>query len=390
MNPKHWVPIAIETLTQLLEILHHPVFTHWEYACISSYSQLHISLLSVLSMSPENREAPVIIVGSGPSGLATAGCLSALSIPYIILEREDNFAPLWTQKSYDCLHLHLKKQFCDLPHMPFPSSFPTYVPRKQYIQYLQDYMVHFNISPLYNRPVIESFHDEAVSKWIVKVKNVISDEVEEYSCRLLVVATGESSDPLIPEVEGLDSFAGRVMHSTEYKSGKGLEDKRVLVVGAGTYIDEGDGIHWANDDDVFEITNSCDRQNSGDAKLACVWGFEQVWYQEARGRPLHNEDEVLPGIERIRGNEVFFKDGKSHPFDVIIFATGFKRTTKMWLKGSDDLLDNDGFAKPCPSYWKGKNGLYCAGLARRGLSGAKMDGMNIANDIKAMLSQGCP
>jgi len=43
--------------------------------------------------------------------------------------------------------------------------------------------------------------------------------------------------------------------------------------------------------------------------------------------------QVLPTeIESIRGNEVFFRDGKSLPFDSIIFCTGFKRTTQKWLK----------------------------------------------------------
>ena len=82
----------------------------------------------------------VIIVGSSTSGLATAACLSQLSIPYIILEREDCIPSLWKKYSYNCLHLHLGKQFCELPHMSFPSSYPTYMPKKLFKQYLDDYV----------------------------------------------------------------------------------------------------------------------------------------------------------------------------------------------------------------------------------------------------------
>lgn len=182
----------------------------------------------------EIQEHVVIVVGAGPSGLATAACLSQLSIPYVIIEREDCFASLWKKKSYDRLHLHLAKQFCELPHMSFPSTCPTYVPRKQFIQYLDEYVSHFKISPLYQRLVESAIYDEDNKKWNVKVKNLAnSGEVEEYFGRFLVVATGETSDAFMPEVEGLSSFKGEVIHSTQYKCGESYGDKNVLVVGAG-------------------------------------------------------------------------------------------------------------------------------------------------------------
>ena len=37
------------------------------------------------------------------------------------------------------------------------------------------------------------------------------------------------------------------------------------------------------------------------------------------------------------------------------------------------------------NHWKGENGLYCAGLARRGLAGIATDAKNIANDIKSVI-----
>lgn len=96
--------------------------------------------------------------------------------------------------------------------------------------------------------------------------------------------------------------------------------------------------------------------------------------------------QVLPAIDRLKGNDVVFENGKSQPFDAIIFATGFKRSTDKWLKGDDYLLNDDGLPKPTfPNHWKGRNGLYCAGLARRGLYGAAMDAQNIADDIKSFL-----
>ena len=54
----------------------------------------------------------------------------------------------------------------------------------------------------------------------------------------------------------------------------------------------------------------------------------------------------------------------------------------MMRQGDEYLLNDDGLPKPeFPNHWKGEKGLYCVGLARRGLYGAAMDAQNVASDI---------
>ncbi|KAK4418194.1 putative indole-3-pyruvate monooxygenase YUCCA8 [Sesamum alatum] len=181
----------------------------------------------------EQREEAVIVIGAGPSGLATAACLHQLSIPYTLLEREDCIAPLWQKYSYDRVHLHLPKQACALPLMPVPDTYPKYPSRKEFIQYLNDYVSRFSISPRYRRLVETASYDEVAGKWKIKARDLGSGDAEEYNSRFVVVATGETCDPKIPEVEGLHSFTGEVLHSTRYKNGEKFVGKKVLVVGSG-------------------------------------------------------------------------------------------------------------------------------------------------------------
>lgn len=94
-------------------------------------------------------------------------------------------------------------------------------------------MSHFKISPIYRRTVDSGEYDELNKTWKIKARNLSSNEVEEYSGRFLVVATGETSDAFIPDVKGLSNFSGEVIHSTRYKNGEKYKDKKVLVVGAG-------------------------------------------------------------------------------------------------------------------------------------------------------------
>lgn len=58
------------------------------------------------------------------------------------------------------------------------------------------------------------------------------------------------------------------------------------------------------------------------------------------------------------------------------------------LQNGESMFKDDGFPKNYfPNHWRGENGLYCAGFARRGLAGIAMDAKNIANDIVAAMDK---
>ncbi|KAK9161452.1 hypothetical protein Syun_007793 [Stephania yunnanensis] len=329
-----------------------------------------------------DHEETVIVVGAGPSGIATSACLNNLSIPNTVLEREDCFASLWKKKSYDRLHLHLAKKFCELPHMPFPPSSPTYISRKQFINYIDEYVSHFRVRPLYNRLVESATFDRAREGGASKLTTQI-----EAAKRFLVVASGETSDAYVPDVEGLETFFGEVIHSTEYKSGEKYKNKRALVVGSGN-----SGMEIALDLSNFDSAASIvvrspvhvvSREMASlglvllkHLPLKIVDGLLVILSKLVYGRDLSkyginrpkegpffmklkygkypvidvgtinkiksSKIQVVPSITRIRGKEVEFSNGKSDSFDVLIFATGFKRSTNKWLKANNgvDISDN--------------------------------------------------
>ncbi|KAK4756497.1 hypothetical protein SAY87_006624 [Trapa incisa] len=375
----------------------------------------------------------VVIVGAGPSGLAAAASLGHLSIPYTILEREDCFASLWRKYAYDRLHLHLKKHYCQLPHMPFPPDYPEYVPKDLFVRYLEDYANRFEIVPVYKRSVESAAFDEAAGKWRITARDPNSEggaEEDEYSCRFLVVASGETADPFVPEVEGLRTFPGKVIHSTRYKSGREFEGSSVLVVGSGnsgmeialdlanhsakTAMVVRSPVHvlsrWIVSAGLVllkylpaELVDSIvvllsklvygdmskygiGRPAEGPFLMKLKYGKYPIIDVGTCSKIRSGEIQVLPAIERIEGHVVGFKDGRCHPFDSIIFCTGFNSSTNNWLQGDNFLLGEDGVCKQSfPNHWKGKNGLYCVGLSRRGLYGAAADALNVAVDIKGLL-----
>ncbi|GAB2298514.1 hypothetical protein Dimus_032577 [Dionaea muscipula] len=383
----------------------------------------------VLHQKLNMQQPDVIIIGAGPSGLATAACLSRLSISYIILEREDCSASSWRKNCYDRLHLHLPKHICNLPHLPMPDSYTTYVSKDDFLRYLDNYTAHFNIRPLYCRCVDQARYDEVVEKWIVKVKNGAREE-ETYMARFLVVAIGENNDPFVPRIEGLSTFKGKVVHSTEYKSGKEFSDKNVLVVGAGN---SGMEIaldlvnHRANTSIVvrspvhiltrgilylgllllkFSIPRGVvdsllvmlSKAVYGDlTKYGIARAVEGPFFMIGKYRKYPVIDvgavdkiksrqiQVLPAITVVKGNNIWFENGHSHAFDAIVLATGFSSSSKLHRQG-DDCLNGDELANPSlQNHWKGMNGLHRVGFARRGISGIATDAKMVAIDIKTFV-----
>ncbi|XVF58767.1 hypothetical protein PTKIN_Ptkin07bG0092800 [Pterospermum kingtungense] len=374
----------------------------------------------------------VVIVGAGPSGLATSACLSAHSIPHVILEKEDVYASLWKKRAYDRLKLHLAKEFCSLPFKPHSPDSPTYIPKDLFVKYLDDYVSKFNIQPQYHRSVESACCDENHEKWRIEAKNMQSGEVEVYVSEFLVVASGENSAKYIPDFAGLETFEGEMIHSSEYKYGLKYENKGVLVVGCGnsgmeiaydlsnfgaqTSIIIRNPVHVVTkemvrlgmilskylptflvDFGVVLMSNivfgdlskyGIHRPKQGPFFLKATQGRAPIIDVGTVDKIKSKEIKVVPGISSIEGKKVVFEDGAEREFDAIVFATGYKSIANNWLKDYKHALNEDGLPKnDFPNHWKGEKNLYCCGLSRRGLFGVSMDAKAIADDINKVKSQ---
>ncbi|KAL3844155.1 hypothetical protein ACJIZ3_001558 [Penstemon smallii] len=368
-----------------------------------------------------------LIVGAGPSGLAAAACLKEKGIPSLILERSNCIASLWQLKTYDRLKLHLPKQFCELPLMAFPSHFPTYPTKQQFVQYLEDYAERFGIRPVFGSKVVSAEFDGNLGFW-----RVATEEAVEYICRWLIVATGENAEAVVPEIEGAEGFGGEVVHTSGYKSGGVYKGKKVLVVGCGNSGMEvcldlcnfnakpslvvRDTVHilpremlgrstfglsmwllkwlpirlvdrflllvsWFMYGDTGRI--GLDRPQLGPLELKSLTGKTPVLDVGTFGKIKNGDIKVCPGIRSLRHQSVEFLDGRTESFDAIVLATGYKSNVPTWLKESDMFSNKDGLPKmPFPNGWKGVSGLYAVGFTKRGLLGASMDAKNIADDIE--------
>ncbi|XP_062208512.1 indole-3-pyruvate monooxygenase YUCCA1-like [Phragmites australis] len=368
----------------------------------------------------------VVIVGAGPSGLAAAACLAARDVPATVLEMSDSLASTWRHRTYDRLTLHLPKRFCELPLLPFPEGYPAYPSKDQFVAYMESYAAAAGVVPRFGVRVEEAAFDPGAGAWTVRLASG-----EALLARWLVVATGENAEPRVPDFPGMQQFAGRVMHTCEYKSGEAFAGEKVLVVGCGNSGMEvsldlcrhvakpslvvRNTVHVLPREmlglSTFGIAMALlkcfpvrlvdrillaaarltlgdtgqlglRRPKTGPIELKNLTGRTPVLDVGTLDHIKTGKIKVVGAVKEVTRRGVRFADGKEEQFDAIILATGYRSNVPSWLKDEEDMFTRDGIPRiPFPNGWKGRNGLYTVGFSQRGLLGASSDALNVAKDI---------
>lgn len=165
-----------------------------------------------------------VIVGAGPAGLAVAALLGERGVPYALLERADAVGSSWRSR-YDGLRLHTGRRFSGLPGAPIPRNYGMWVGRDDWVSYLDAYADRFRVHPEFGVEVHRIERDS--DGWQLETS------VGTRRAATVVIATGYSRTPFVPDWAGLPTFPGPFSHSSTYKEPSAYRDQQVLVVGAG-------------------------------------------------------------------------------------------------------------------------------------------------------------
>lgn len=166
----------------------------------------------------------VVIVGAGPAGLAVGACLTRAGLDFIILEKAREIAPAW-RRHYRRLHLHTVKAFSSLPHMPFPETYPRYVPREKMVEYLDAYAARFELRPHFGETVNSIRRENG--------NYLVETGTKTVSARHVVIASGNNAEPIVPNLPEMGTFAGSLLHSADYADATPFVGQSVLVIGMG-------------------------------------------------------------------------------------------------------------------------------------------------------------
>jgi cation diffusion facilitator CzcD-associated flavoprotein CzcO len=166
----------------------------------------------------------VAVVGAGPAGVSSALALKDRRFRPLVLDKEDKVVSSWRGR-YDRLRLNTWRRFSHPPRRPFPKGTPTFPTRDQLIELLERVAaedgVEWRLSTRVDRI------DRDGDAWVVRTSG------SDIPARQVIVATGHEGKPAVPDWPGREAFAGRVLHSSEYRNPAPFAGQAVLVVGPG-------------------------------------------------------------------------------------------------------------------------------------------------------------
>jgi cation diffusion facilitator CzcD-associated flavoprotein CzcO len=370
--------------------------------------------------------APVAIVGAGPTGLAAAAVLKERGVESLLLERSDAVGESWRRR-YERLHLHTVRWLSGLPGLPIERSAGKWVPKDAYAEYLVRYAGHHGLEP---RLGVEAQRIERTDgTWTL----LTSDG--DVPAERVVVASGFSARPYVPDWPGRETFGDRLVHSAAYVDPAPYAGLDVLVVGSGN-----SGAEIAADvaeagaarvrisvrtppivvrRDTLGIPSQLLGIALGKLPVRVVVpvskGLRRISIPDLApyGLPAPPDGvaqfartgtvpildvgfvaavrsgrvEVVPAVERFEGGAVVLADGSRSEPDAVIAATGFSPGLEP-LVGHLGVLDERGI--PLVSGGQthpGAPGLYFAALQPR-LSGLLREAAKDAKRVAAAISTG--
>jgi hypothetical protein len=179
-----------------------------------------------------HRDPEVIIIGAGQSGLMMGARLGQLNVSTLIVEKSERIGDVW-RKRYRTLKLHNEICMNHFAYMPFPDTWPVYLPKDKLADWFEFYAESMELNVWTSTTFLGGEFDDQDKRWTVRLRT------GDGGTRIMrpshvILAVGVSGIPSIPEFQGIKDFAGDILHSSDDTDNLEVKSKSVLVVGVGT------------------------------------------------------------------------------------------------------------------------------------------------------------
>lgn len=311
----------------------------------------------------------VCVIGAGPSGITAAKNLLDEGHQVTVFDLGTEVGGNWVfnentghSSVFETTHIISSRTLSEYADFPMPADYPDYPSHRHLARYFQDYASHFKLYPhIRFNTLVESCILKDDGQWLV---STVSDGIHsEQDFDALAVCNGHHWLPRMPVYPG--NFAGEFIHSHEVKKFSRFAGKRVLVIGGGnsacdvavesSRVAASVDMSWrrgywiapkfmmGKPADVFSTKINW-LPRSLWQKLSALslffrngrntdYGLPEPDGPLGSHHPTINEDlfftirhgkiKPRPDIERIDGETVYFKDGSSGAYDIIVACTGY-------------------------------------------------------------------
>ena len=271
----------------------------------------------------------VCIIGAGPSGTAALRAFQSAKskgeeIPEIVCyEKQEDWGGLWNYtwrtgidqygeavhgSMYRYLWSNGPKEALEFADYTFEEHFgrpiASYPPREVLWDYIKGRVEKAGIRGWvkFRHPVRFVTYSEETKKFTVRVMDLVNNKQATEEFDNVICCSGHFSTPNVPYFEGMEKYAGTVLHAHDFRDADHYKGQNVMVVGS-SYSAE-------------DIGSQCWKYGAKTI-TACY-----------RTRPMgfHWPDnwETKPLLQKVVGKTCHFVDGTTKDIDVIILCTGYK------------------------------------------------------------------
>jgi cation diffusion facilitator CzcD-associated flavoprotein CzcO len=173
----------------------------------------------------------VVIIGAGFGGVGAAIALKKQGYDdLLILEREDDLGGTWHVNRYPGLAVDIPSVTYSYSFEPNPYWSRFFAPGAELKRYAEHVANKYDVRRhmRFGAAVDGARWDEDDRLWLITLSSG-----ETVTAQFLVAATGYLSQPFRPEIEGIDGFAGKVIHTAAWDERHDLTGERVAVIGTG-------------------------------------------------------------------------------------------------------------------------------------------------------------
>ena len=231
-----------------------------------------------------------LIVGGGQGGIALGARLKQLGVPTLIVDRHERPGDQWRGR-YTSLHLHDPVWYDHLPYLPFPGHWPVFPSKDQIADWLEMYAGVMALNYWPKTACRAARHDEAAGDWHVAVER--DGQTLTLRPKHLVLATGMSGVPSMPDFPGMERFEGDSHHSSRHPGGERYRGKRAVVIGSNNSAHDICADLWEHGADVTMVQRSSTHVARSESLMALGLG------------PLYSEEALANGLTTEKADMTF-------------------------------------------------------------------------------------
>ena len=304
-----------------------------------------------------DKSSTFLIIGAGPCGLSHAKALKDAGILYEQVEADDEVGGNWYHGTYRTAHIISSRRTTEFADFPMPSDYPDFPSQQQMGDYYKLYADTFDLRPRIEFNIkVTAVRPRADELWDVELANG-----EQRVYKGVLICNGHHWDKRFPKYPG--EFTGEYIHSKDFKSPEQLARKRVLVIGGGNsacdVVSEAARVsetahlslrrgYWMTPKTVFgkpSIESPLVHLPVAIQRLLLkvllrvvvgkyeYYGLPKPDHKIFEKHPTinteifhylkHGRIKPRPDIARFDGKTIYFTDGTSDEFDMVVAATGF-------------------------------------------------------------------